>query len=361
MLRLRRTAPFRPLLAGLWLAGSVAAARADIVRLQLGPRTFGQGWMFLDLDGQCKVVTAAHVVHGSDGRALRPMVLDERGRQMQAGAPLVISGDADVAVLPVPSADGPALCGTGRLSAIGVERRVHDMAQANISTTGGSEVREVPVARRASHMDSGGGERFAVRPVLEADHVAKGWSGSMVRDGEGPLGVVVEVDPENNEAYAVRVDVVRRLMEGAAAVPSGPAATSGAARPLPALVVLAGTTVDPANGPDQVAGTGAAGWRVEPSRRTVVFTAAFAVPAQIRRVTLGTAPGSPNGIEAVDVATQAEGGNGEEWTSANYCKAPAADATALSCPFLARTVVRVRVVVRTRTGDPILLSGFAVN
>lgn len=359
MLRSRRTARLRILLAGLCLVGMGAAARADIVRLQVGPRAFGQGWMFLDFDGRCKVVTAAHVVRGLDGRVVLPVVLDERGRQMPAGAPLVVSDKADIAVLPVPSADGPALCGAGRLSAVGVERRVREMAQASISTTGGSEVREIPVLHRASHMDSNGGEMFAVRPTLGTDLVAKGWSGSVVRDGEGPLGIVVQVDPESNEALAVRIDVVRRLMEAApAAPPVGPAAAGGA-RP-PALMVLAGKTADPAEGPDQVSGPGPASWRVEPVQRTVVFTATFATPVQIRQVTLGTAAGSQNRIEAMDVATQAAGGNEEEWTGANYCRTPA-DATALACAFLVRTVVRVRLVVKTRTGDPILLTGFTAN
>ena len=150
--------------AALILATGACPVRADVVRLKFGPDLFGQGWKFLDQDGHCKVVTAAHVVRGPDGALRLPIVLDGHGRETPAREALVLSAEPDIAVLAVPAADTPSACGDGRLSAIGAERRAAEMTNAVIVTTGQSEVVEVPVVRRASEMDAGGGEVFTVRP-----------------------------------------------------------------------------------------------------------------------------------------------------------------------------------------------------
>jgi hypothetical protein len=331
-------------------AASVGPARADVVRLKIGRDLFGQGWMFLDTDGRCKVVTAAHVVRGPDGTLRLPLVLDGRGREWPAGPALVVSTDPDIAVLAIPSANTPSACGDGRLSAIGAERRATEMEQAVIVTTGQSEVIELPVARRASAMDAGRGELFTVRPSLASDRVMKGWSGSVVRDSVGPIGIVFAVDPDHNEAYAVRVDVIRRLM-ATAATPQ--AAAAEATRP--AIGVLAGTTDDPASGPDLVLGTG---WHVTPVKHTVVFVVAFRRPTTLRRVTLAAAGGAGNRIEGLGIATQAEGTDG--WLDAGFCRTPDGS-NAVACALLQRTVDRVRLVVKTANDASIVLNGLAVE
>ena len=170
------------ILIALILAMGACVAQADIVRLEIGRNLFGQGWMFLDYDGHCKVVTAAHVVRGPDGAVRLPLALDGHGREWPARTALVVSANPDIAVLAIPSADTPSACGGGRLSAIGAERRAADLTRAVIATTGQSEVVEVPVVRRASEMDARGGEIFAVRPTIDRDRVVEGWSGNMVRD-----------------------------------------------------------------------------------------------------------------------------------------------------------------------------------
>jgi hypothetical protein len=332
-------------------AASIGSARADVVRLKIGRDLFGQGWMFLDTDGQCKVVTAAHVVRGPDGSLRLPLVLDGRGQEWPAGPALVISTDPDIAVLAIPSANKPSVCGDGRLSAIGVERRAAEMTQAVIATTGQSEVIEVPVARRASVIDAGRGDVFTVRPTIASDRVMKGWSGSVVRDAAGPLGVVFEVDPDRNEAYAVRTDVIRRLMV-AGASPGTPAA----AATRPAIGVLAGITDDLARGPDLVLGTG---WQVTPVKRTVVFVAAFQQPTPVHRVTLAVASGGANHIEGLGVATQAEGA--DSWIDTAYCRVPEGGGDAITCPLLQHTVGRMRVLVKTTSDAAIVLNRFSVE
>jgi hypothetical protein len=278
-------------------------------------------------------------------------VLDGRGQEWPAGPALVISTDPDIAVLAIPSANNPSACGDGRLSAIGVDRRAAEMAQAVIATTGQSEVIEVPVARRASVMDAGRGEVFTVRPIIASDLVMKGWSGSVVRDAAGPLGIVFEVDPDRNEAYAVRVDAIRRLMVAGAA-PAPPAA--GASHL--AIGVLAGITDDPTKGPDLVLGTG---WQVTPVKRTVVFIVAFLGPTPVHRVVLSEARGGANHIEGIGVATQAEGSDG--WVDTAFCRAPEAGDGIMACRLLQSTVGRIRLVVKTTSDLPIMLKGLEVE
>ncbi len=331
----------------LLFAAASLPARADIVRLEVGQDLFGQGWMFLDNDGACKVVTAAHVVRGPDGALRLPLVLDGRGQEWPAARPaLVMSTDPDIAVLAIPSASSPGACGDGRLSAIGVERRALNLEQAVIATTGQSEVVEVPVSRRASAMDAGRGELFTVRPTLPADKVMKGWSGSVVRDRAGPVGIVFEVDPDQNEAYAVRIDVVRRLMA------SAPVPQKSADSPKFAIGVLAGTTADPASGPDRVLGSG---WHVTPVKRTVVFVVAFKQPTPLRRVALGA---DGNQIEGLGIATQSDGS--DRWIDAGYCRPPPGGGT-VTCQLLQRTVDRVRLVVKTAADAPIVLNDLAIQ
>ncbi len=329
-----------------------APAQADVVRLKIGRDRFGQGWMFLDTDGRCKVVTAAHVVRAPDGSLRLPLVLDARGREWPAGPALVVSTDPDIAVLAIPSANTPSACGDGRLSAIGAERRVTEMTQAVIATTRQSEVIEVPVARRASAMDAGRGELFTVRPLLPSDRIMEGWSGSVVKDQVGPIGIVFRVDPDHNLAYAVRVDMIRRLMATAQPVPPSPETSAIH----PAIGVLAGSTVDTTDGPDLVLGTG---WRVTPAKRTVVFVVAFPRPTPVRRVSLMADGSGTNSIAGIGIATQEEGADG--WVDMAFCRASQAGGSAIACDMLSHTVDRMRLVVKTASDAPILLKELEVQ
>jgi hypothetical protein len=347
----------RVALASLVIVAPLRPAAADAVRLLVGGgNLFGQGWMFLDTDGHCKVATAAHVVRNLGGHIRAVQVVDAFGRDRPADAPLVLDADFDVAVLPVPSADDPAVCGTGRLSAVGAARRAAEMTGAEIVTTGQSEIVSIPVARRASAMDAAGGGTFSVRPSLPGDLISKGWSGSVVRDADGPIGIVIEVSGDQTEARAVRVDVIRRLM--AAAAPAHRADPSAPSGPPPAMASLAGDTLDPASGPQQsLAGSGAA-WVVRPSHRVAVLTATFALPRQISVVALGTGNLPPNAVTSLDVDTRAAPSEAD-WTDAIYCQAR--EGAALKCRFLARTVRVVRLVIRTASDAPISIVGLDIR
>ena len=326
-------------------------AMADIVRLKFG-NSFGQGWMFLDNDGVCKVATAGHVVKGSDGKARPMLVLDATGHEWTAGAPLLLSDDPDVAVIPIPAASNPRACGDGRLSPIGVARRVSNLNGGFIRTTGQTEQRDVPVTRRASVINSHGGSVFAVAETGPGEPFREGWSGSVVLDNDGPVGIVFEVSDKGDEAYAIRVDVIRDLMAGA------PAPSASVETAKPSVVVETGSTVNPARGPDQIVGDGTSYWLVRPIKRSVVFTLHFPTPVQLQRVDLAAGMALRNQVTGLDISTKATTSD-PDWTWANYCKPQGDDGA--NCHFLARTVSDLKIRLTTMTDASLAVVSVATH
>jgi hypothetical protein len=330
-------------------------AQAEIVRLKVGENSWGQGWMFLDNDGRCKVVTAGHVVIN----APHAEILDGRKRSFPAGLPEVLSRDPnpDIAVLPVPRAGDISSCGDGRLSTIGIERRVRDMTTGIIETTGETETIRVRVRRSASHIDVAQGEIFSVVPV-DAVAVKKGWSGSVVEDDNGPLGIVVSVDPKNNEVAAIRVDVVRRLIDQASAGPMTDRLRIGSVKHAydngpteRAITVLSGSTIDPVHGADQLLSAGGSSWHVTPVGRKVVFVISYRQPVQIRHVRLAFNAESLQSIKGVDVAVS-DSLESETWGSLNYCRMPD-DHAMIECPVIPSTVTNIRISLNTKNDERI--------
>ena len=175
-----------------------------------------------------------------------------------------------------------------------------------------------------------------------------------MRDASGPLGIVFEVNPKTNEAFAVRVDVVHRLMTESKSQTGPSIGDAGSNRP--AIGVLAGVTDDPARGPDLVLG---AGWRVTPVRRAVVFLAAFPKPTSVRRVTLAAADGGSNRIVGLGIATQTEGA--DDWVDTGFCRTPEGKARAVFCAISPRTISRMRILVKSLDDAPIVLNKFALE
>jgi hypothetical protein len=335
--------------AGVFLCAGVA--EAGVVRVVTNI-SYGQGWMFLDYDGVCKVATAGHVVKLADGRvASRIQIVDEKGHTPQLGEPLVLSDNPDIAVLPVIGGNDPSVCGDGRLSAIGVARRVKETTSARIETTEQDGIVRVPVRWRAAAADSGAGSIFAVQPTNPADHIVKGWSGSVVLDDDGLLGIVFEVDDASNEAYAVRADVIRGLID--AARPNAAAARNATSAQAP-VVQLAGSTPDPNHGPYDVYRTGDSGWDVVPDKGRIAFMVVFDKPFHLQGVALAfsSAGNAPTGM---DVAASAAP-DSENWASLNYCPIAKGDAS-IRCPVVTSTVSRIRVSLKTGSGGAMVLSG----
>ena len=330
-------------------------AHAGIVRVETNSDSHGQGWMFLDVDSRCKVVTPAHVIRLIDGRPVSTIkILDDRKREFSSGIPEVLSEQLDVAILTVNGANDPSTCGTGRLSDIGVARRVAGLAGATLETTGEGEVVRVPVRVRAARMDQDRGSKFSVQPTISADRVVKGWSGSMVVDDEGALGMVVQVDDERNEAIAVRADVIRRLIDSAAASPRRVA--NQPSRTVSPIILTAGSTTDLNSTSERIfAGIGL-GWNVIPKDHRIVFVVVLESPIRLQRVRLRLTS-KVNAVEGMDIAVS-EVADGAGWESLKYCRADGGTGT-VNCSVLGSTVRNVRITLKTATDGPVALSNLS--
>jgi hypothetical protein len=332
-----------------------ATAYAGVVSVVTGPNSFGQGFIFLDQDGVCKVATAGHVVKHADGQVFsRITIVDERGHTPELGAPIVLSSDPDIAVLPVIGADDPAVCGDGRLSAIGIARRLKETTSARIETTDGSGVVRVPVRWRAASQDAAGGSIFTVAPANAEDRIVKGWSGSVVLDKDGLLGIIYEVDAARNEAYAVRADQIRELLD--AARPQTRTAVRSTLLAAP-VVSLAGATPDPSHGPNDIYHSGDAAWKVVPTQGRISFLVTFSAPIHLQGVAL-TYASEQNAPRGMDVAVSAAP-DSEDWTSLNYCPI-AAEVGSIRCDVVTSTVSKVRVTLKTNSDDALMLSALSI-
>jgi hypothetical protein len=342
------------LTSGLLLCA--AAAQAGVVRVVTGPNSYGQGFMFLDNDGVCKVATAGHVVKLADGRIVsRITIVDEKGHTPELGAPIVLSTDPDIAVLPVIGANDPSVCGDGRLSANGVARRVKETTTARVETTEEGGVIRVPVRWRSAAADSGAGSIFTVEPSNPADRIVKGWSGSVVLDDDGLLGIVFEVDPVRNEAFAVRADLIRGLVD--AARPN--TTTVAQAAPIEAPVVqLAGSTPDPSHGPNDIYRTGDSAWKAVPSQGRISFMVVFDKPIHLNAVALSFSS-EENAPSGMDVAVSAAP-DSDNWASLNYCPIAKGD-TSIRCVVVTSTVRKIRVTLKTDDDSAMTLSSLSIT
>lgn len=354
------------LLHALVLTGAVATlsvcltAQADTVRVVAANQS-GQGWRFLDSDGKCKVVTARHVVVARDGAVLNPQVVDLGGVPTPVGsAPLLSDRETDIAVLSLPSHDAPTLCGDGRLSAIGAERRAKAMAGLVMETFDNRELLTVPVQPSARAVNQGRGDVFAVRPVTPGIRIVSGFSGSPVLDAEGPVGIVTDaledVGAAVGEGRVVRIDAVRRVMASAASPRSR--STLPIDRPTPTIRVLRGYT--PSLGPDanQLVEGGEAGWRVEPAGRAVRFIIAYPRPLVVSLVQLSISMGQDNDVGYLIVSTNASSSD-SGWVYKNACKRNSGDL--ISCRVNPSEVQQLDITLTTLADSSIILRNWTVE
>jgi hypothetical protein len=337
----------------LLLLGQLAIGNAEVVRIYRGDMGWAQGWLFLDTDGRCKVVTAGHVAKALDGGPAAGLkMLDTHGHEMYLGKPEILPGpdDIDIAVLPVPVGDISSC--NGRVSEIGAARRIEGGAATLIETTHNTEWLRVPVRQLANQIDAGGGELFSVE-LTGPGEVAEGWSGSVVMDGEGPLGIVFAVQGKT-VALAVRIDAIRRLIDS-----KRPAAPSRLEVPsnVGEIVLLAGSTPNEGYNPDKFL-RGAGNWHVVPSGRQVAFALYYHQPIHLGGVRLAFDPTGGNAVEGIDIATS-DSVTPNEWQSLNFCRAKTKTGS-LNCAANA-VVSRIRVTLNTANNDALTLSGFTVQ
>ena len=323
------------ILMGAALLAPIPHAAAESVRLMTGPNEFGTGWLFLDHTG-CYVATAGHVVAGTNGVVGELLVRDGRGRKWATSPPVVLSSDPDVAVLPVPAANDPSVCGIpgrSRLTVAGVVERARVLNGGTIETSGRGETLRIPVQPFAARADSGRGGIFSVRPINRSDQVAKGWSGSPVTDDAGMIGIVFEAEHGAETAAAVRADVIARLLDASRSAiqrgpqPPLPRATDGGRAPGPdvapfAVGVLAGETVDPARGPEMIFQRDGRGWVVRPRSGAVHVVLRSPVERTFARVALQLSPDSAKRLIGFEVAVGLAGRIGTSSRQSSIAVAP---------------------------------------
>jgi hypothetical protein len=331
------------------LLAAAGCAAAEHVRLKTGPDTFGQGWLYVDPDGQCRVATPAHVVERGAGFA-EALVIDQRGREYPAGAALQPDPELDLAVLQVSGSRPGQPCTPSRLGLDNLAPTLSRLNEAFLITMEGGELRTIRVERRARSVDSGRGTVFAVAPMRSTDRLSQGMSGSVVLSPDNaPLGMLIEVEPDDNVGIVIRFDAIKRAVLSAAASP----APSGAAA-LGEVTVLEGATLDPATGPGALVGEGGV-WRVKAEGRRVRVLLQLPETQRLNRVTLA-APSAADGDFPVglEVATAASAG-AERFTSAAYCRADGA--TDLMCRFAPRQVRALRLTFAAAQADATLALG----
>lgn len=340
------------LLAVTLLAAS-PAAQAEVARLRAGTNLFGQGWLFLDRDGRCKVLTAGHVV-APNGAAVEVMVLDRRNRELETDPPEILAlppdGEVapDLALLPVRTAGDSDACSRSRLSMIGVDRRVQSMRSAVIETTALTETQVVPVERVASLRDRAGGEVFVVRPRDPAVVFSQGWSGSILRDEDGPLGVVVAA-PDATEAVVLRVDMLARLTR--MTPPRPPMADFNR------IVVNRGHSPDAAAGPSGALDQSRRAWAVQTDRGWVEVQIAAPEPRTVRRVVAELASESPDQLLGLDVAVGLRTQAGWRFERVRSCRLNT-PARSLTCEILEqrRSVLQIALQFQGRDGRAVVRS-----
>ncbi|CAN1553699.1 hypothetical protein MCEMSEM23_02298 [Rhabdaerophilaceae bacterium] len=330
-------------LAALLLSASLASG--ETVQVVSGSNDIGQGWMFLAQDGRCKVLTAAHVI-SRNGQPVPVLVRDRRRRELETGQPEIFSLTPDIAVIPVRTGNSFKDCSASRLSMVGVDRRVQNLKEGIVERTGLSEIARFRVMRAASSMDKAGGEIFAVRPVDPSLSFQKGWSGSILLDDEGPLGVVFAA--EEGEASVVRIDTLTRLT---------PLLTTASqnTREIPEITVLLGETVSPDQGPRGMFENGASPWRVSPLKQRVEFVLSF----RSVRTTTGVSVSLTEGDTRLRAIEFLVGVGGDDFISVNTCSA-IKPTSKITCPFNEQTRQRIKVIVTTEGDDVVAIRQTAI-
>jgi hypothetical protein len=205
-------------------------------------------------------------------------------------------------------------------------------------------------------MDKGGGELFAVRALNPDDKFAKGWSGSVVRDADGPVGIVFDVDPDHNEANAVRIDAIRRIMKGTSPVPASEISENPTNVMSAAIVSIAGATQEPTHGADQILRPDGAGWRVTPDHQAISFSITYENPTQLHHLQLAFENAGGAAVTGLEISTSANE-TGDEWVSVGYCPLGTSNGV-IACSIAPSTVRRLQVVAGTKSDVPIVIRSF---
>lgn len=340
------------LFAVLLSSGGFSDALALPVRLTVGDQ-FGQGWMFTDHAGVCRIVTAAHVVQRSGG-LVAPAATDANGREFPTSNPVQMDPNLDIAVL---TARPAGQCPAGGLGEATAAERIEQSARATLDFLQRTARGTVHLTRRARPIDAKGGETL-VFDRAEGPPITQGMSGGAILDANGrPLAIITHTDAEENRAHAVRVDIIATLIRTRLAQP----AQSRETNQIAGWAATHGASIDPARGVDQIL-TGGQGWGVAPQQGYVTIDIRLGRQRTLRSVSLRINDEARGRIGHLQVF----GNTGPQRLdppppAIGLCDRTAG-ATDLHCEFAARPVQNLRLQMRI-TASPVTLSdlqlGFA--
>ena len=241
-------------------------ARAETVFVRHG-QSLGNGWLFVDIEGRCRLATPAHVAQPGypDGPVAELVALDRRGRTFEAGLGVVPDPVLDLALLEVKPYGPGNLCTRSRLGGATLGGAIDTMRQADLEVMGEGGVQRETV-ERVAQARADLASTITVRPVNPGFQLLEGFSGSMVLIDGRAAAMITNVVPEANVAIALRIDEIsRRLGRVAASADTARGADSA----LRGVQAVSGLTVDLARPPS--ASTGPEGWQAEPQTGRVAL------------------------------------------------------------------------------------------
>ncbi|MBY5864273.1 hypothetical protein [Rhizobium leguminosarum] len=214
----------RLLVLALTLLGGIPdMAAAETVLLARGDDTFGQGWLFLDATGQCRVATPRHVIETSDGKLSTPDLLDSYGRIHPTHTPLTAPDpELDLAFVSVGGQIAREGCSRDRVRLTPLQPIIQSIKQAIVEIATPTERQSIPVALKAVSRDSEGGHMIALAPVDPQAPFQKGMSGGTVTHNGRPIAMLFEVDSEEGVGIAMRYDLIASELQKLAASPAKP-------------------------------------------------------------------------------------------------------------------------------------------
>jgi hypothetical protein len=312
---------------------------AEPVRLALGGDLSGQGWMFRDRSGVCRIVTAGHNL-SSEGKLRAPAAIDASGAEFSTGSPVWPDPTIDIGFLVARPARA---CPRYGLDADGIDSRLASSPLGFIEVVVNRATDKIAVRLRQRSMDAAGG-RILLFDQVDSSALMQGISGAAIQDSSGrPLGIEYSKERDDGRLNAVRLDVVAGLLD-VRILSAAPADTSY----ISGWSVQNGRSTDPARGPELSLVRSGEGWSVSTDRGFVMLTVRFKSPQSLSAVTMALSSKGPGGVQDIQVMVPGAGSAQEvRWNIAGRCPVPPGG-VALRCAFSQQSAVSdVRVILRT--------------
>jgi len=188
----------------------------ETVRVNLSNEDFGHGWIFVDPKHRsCRLAVPAHVITRNN-RLLSPFVKTDEGRSYLTKNPKKIPS-LDLAIVELVEAD-PLNCAKARPLFSNEVSRLKTLKSAWLEHfIGEEEFASDKVKILSRTLEDATEAKFIISLDDEQSVFMKGMSGSMVyAEDRRPLGMLIEVDSEENYGIVMRFDSIRNAIRSTA-------------------------------------------------------------------------------------------------------------------------------------------------